>query len=587
MDNQRIAQVFEEIGAILEISDANRFRVLAYQKAAQIISDLGRDVGDIYQAEGEKGLMDIPGIGKDLALKIQELLEKGKCEYHQELLKKFDHGLLDMLKVRGVGPKKVKLFYTNLGINSIEKLKKAAEEGQLRDLPKMGEKSEAEILIALKDYDRHIERANLQVAFTQANEIIKYMEKCKGVEKVTYAGSLRRMKETVGDLDILVAGKNIETIMDYAVKFPEITKVLAKGDTKTSFLLASGLQVDVRVIAKEVFGAALHYFTGSKEHNVVLRDRAKKMGLKVNEYGVYKLVEKKGEVVEELVVSETEEQVYKAMGLPYIAPELRENRGELEAALHGELPKLLEVSDLKGDLHVHSHWSDGTQEIGEIVRLYRDRGFEYIALTDHSPAVAVAHGLNADRFELQWAEIDEIQKELDAEAKKGAPHFKILKGVECDILADGRMDLPDDVLKHMDIVVASVHSRFRLSVEEQTARVIKAFKNPYVKIFGHPSGRLINQREPISLDYEKIFRAAIAEKVALEINSQPTRLDLADNYCKLAKSMGAMFTVDSDAHHIQQVENLMFGVSVARRGWVEKDDVLNTRGLKDFLGWWK
>jgi DNA polymerase (family 10) len=286
MDNQRIAQVFEEIGAILEISDANRFRVLAYQKAAQIISDLGRDVGDIYQAEGEKGLMDIPGIGKDLALKIQELLEKGKCEYHQELLKKFDHGLLDMLKVRGVGPKKVKLFYTNLGINSIEKLKKAAEEGQLRDLPKMGEKSEAEILIALKDYDRHIERANLQVAFTQANEIIKYMEKCKGVEKVTYAGSLRRMKETVGDLDILVAGKNIETIMDYAVKFPEITKVLAKGETKTSFLLASGLQVDVRVIAKEVFGAALHYFTGSKEHNVVLRDRAKKMGLKVNEYGV-------------------------------------------------------------------------------------------------------------------------------------------------------------------------------------------------------------------------------------------------------------------------------------------------------------
>jgi len=592
MDNQRIAEVFQEIADILEIQGVNRFRILAYQKAAQNISIMARDLKDLYQ-EDPKKLEEIPGIGKDLAGKIVELITTGKCAFHQQLLKTFDKGLLDILRVRGVGPKKVMLFYSQLGIDSIPKLKHAAETGVLRDLPGMGEKSETEILNSLGEYEKHRERMTLYDAFIQASKLVSYMKKCPLIDQVEYAGSLRRMKETIGDIDILVTAKNPKKdtakIMDYFLKYPDMEKVLAHGETKSAMILHSGVQTDIRVLDRKIFGAALHYFTGSKAHNIVIRDRAKKMGLKVNEYGVFKLKQAKGkkEPEEILVGGKTEEEVFKIVGVPFIIPEMREDRGEVEAALKHKLPKPINLWDLRGDLHVHSRWSDGTQEIETIARAYMEAGFEYIALTDHSPAVTVAHGLTLDRFKLQWDEIDAINADFEKAAKKGARPFKILKGVECDILPDGSMDLPDKVLAKMDIVIASVHSRFRLTEKEQTERIVKALHNGYVKILGHPTGRLINEREPYEVDMEKVIEAAVHNHVALEINSQPSRLDLYDYYCKLAKEKGAKFTIDSDSHHTSQLNFLQFGISVARRGWVEKGDVLNTLPLKDLFKYWK
>lgn len=580
MDNTRIAQILEEIGNILDIQGENRFRILAYQKAVRVISDLAVDLKDIYQKDPKK-LLEIPGIGKDLAAKIVELIETGKCKYHEELLKKMPAGLLAMLRVRGVGPRKVKLFYATLHIDSVEKLREAASAGKLRDLPGMGEKSETEILKALEEYDRHATRMLINVALHSAKKIVEYMQRCKVIKKCEYAGSLRRMKETVGDIDILTGvdktdEKTVAEVVDFFVKYPEVDKVIGSGKTKTSVLLKTGIQVDLRVLETKVFGAALHYFTGSKDHNVELRDRAKKMGLKVSEYGVFKV---KGDK-ETLIGGKTEEEVFAAVGLKYVPPEMRENRGEFVVMENGKVPKLIELADLKGDLHVHSKWSDGANEIEDVANAYMKAGFKYIALTDHSPAVKVAHGLTPERFEMQWDEIDEINKDL-----KGK--FKILKGVECDILADGSMDLPDKVLKKFDIVVASVHSRFNLPIEEQTARVLKALQNPYVTIYGHPSGRQIGSREPIAVDMNKIMEAAKEHHVALEINGQPERMDLFDYYVKLAAEKGCMFTIDSDSHHVQQIENLQYGVAIARRGWLTKANVLNTMEMEEMLKYFK
>ncbi len=571
---------------MLEIQGENRFRVLAYQKAALTIGDLGTECSDVYTSGGTKALEEIPGIGKDLAQKIAEMIDTGKCSYHEDLMKKFSPGLLEMLRIRGVGPKKVKLFFSELKIDNPEKLRKAAQAGLIRELPGMGEISEADIIKALEEYDMHTERMMLSQALNLAEKIITYMKKCREVKRIEYAGSLRRMKETVGDLDILAAEADenkSKKIMDHFVKYGDVKSVIARGPTKTSVLLESGIQADLRVIDEKIFGAALHYFTGSKEHNVAIRDRAKRMGLKISEYGVFEIKKKRGKEEEKLVGGKTEEEIFRAVGLPFIEPLLRENRGEIEAAEKGVLPKTVELADLKGDLHCHSKWSDGTQEIEDVARYYRDAGYEYISLTDHSKSQTIAHGLTADRFEMQWDEIDEINARLEKEASAGAPAFRILKGTECDILADGSLDLPDKVLKKFDVVVASVHSRFRMTEKEMTERVINALKNPYVKILGHPSGRLINQREPYEIDMPKVIRAAIAAGVALEINSQPSRLDLFDYYCKMAREWGAKFSIDSDSHHFTQIDFLKYGVAVAKRGWLRKEDVINTMPLAELV----
>jgi DNA polymerase (family 10) len=608
MDNHKIAEIFQEMGDILEILGENRFRVLAYQKAARVIEDLPKDLRDIYQKDPRK-LEALPGIGKDLASKIVELIKTGKCKAHEDMLKHFSKGLLDILRVRGIGPKKVKLFYAELQIDSIEKLKDAARAGMLKTLPGMGEKSEMEIIKALGEYDLHQERMLLSDAMAQATTLVEYVKKNKFVRRAQYAGSLRRMKDSIGDIDILSAAKNpskeAKAIMDYFVKFEDVQSIIAKGETKTSVILKSGAQVDLRVVDEKVFGAALHYFTGSKAHNITIRDRAKKMGLKVNEYGVFKLGKDASGKDDKLIAGKTEEEVFKSVGLPYIAPELREDRGEIEAGLKNRLPEIIELKDLCGDLHLHSRWSDGKSEIEEIARAYYDAGFSYIAITDHSPSLGVAHGLTVERFKMQWDEIDEINSDFEKEFAKngggnhtkkgaaegtkiGARSFKILKGVECDILADGSMDLPDSVLKKMDIVVASVHTRFNMDEDEMTKRVLKAIKNPYVKILGHASGRLINQREPYAIDMGEIIDAAIHHKVALEINSQPTRLDLYDYYCKMAKEKGAKFTINSDGHNIAwQINSLNYGISVARRGWLEKEDVLNCMPVTELFNYWK
>ncbi len=595
MDNRRIAEIFNEISEILDIRGENRFRILAYQKASRAIDELARDVADIY-AENPKALEEIPGIGKDLAAKIVELITTGKCEFYEKTLKTFDKNLLELLRVRGVGPKKVKLFYSSLQINTVAKLREAAVSHKLRELPGMGEKSELDILQALDEYDKHSERMTLYEALHQAEKIVAWMKGCEQVKRVEYAGSLRRMKDTIGDIDILVAAStagikkgDAEKIMERFVAFEEVEKTIARGDTKTSVIMKSGIQSDLRVIDENVFGAALHYFTGSKAHNVTIRDRAKKMGLKVSEYGVFRLKHKKGkeEPEETLIAGKTEEDVFKAVGLPFIQPEMREDRGEIEEAFEGRLPKPIELKDLRGDLHVHSRWSDGNQEIEEVARAYRDAGFEYIALTDHSPSEKIQHGLTAERFSMQWDEIDEINADLAKEEKHGKPPFRILKGVECDILPDGSMDLPDSVLKKFDIVIASVHSRWNMGEKEQTERIIKAIENPYVKILGHPHGRLINQREPYDINTEAVIDAAIKNKVALEINSQPSRLDLFDYYCKMAKDKGAKFVIDTDSHHTTQMAYLRFGISVAKRGWVEEKDVLNTLPLEKLMKFWK
>ncbi|HBB02609.1 MAG: family X DNA polymerase IV, DNA polymerase (family X) [Candidatus Peregrinibacteria bacterium GW2011_GWF2_38_29] len=576
MDNQSIAKIFEEIGNILEIQNQNPFRFKAYYRAAQTIENLSQELSEIYKAD-KNGLTKIPGIGRALADTIIEILETGKSRGHDALVKTLPEGFLNMLDIRGVGPKKVKLFYTELAVKNIVELKEAAEKRLLQTLPGMGEKSESEILAAINEYlSTSHDRRLLFDAMQQADEFVAHLgdggsggknsATSKLIEAIEPCGSLRRRAETVGDIDILCASKNPEKIMERYVSYPEIAKILSQGSTKSSVVLKSGIQVDLRVIDKESFGAALQYFTGSKEHNVRTRDIAKRKGLKLSEYGVFDN--------DKMIAGKTEKEVYNAIGLPFIPPEMRENRGEIELAeklgVKGEknMPKLIELKDLRGDLHVHSDWSDASQDIETVAMAYKKAGFDYIAMTDHSAFIGITHGMDENRIKQQWKEIDKLNKKL-------AP-FKILKGCEVDIHKDGTLALPDEILKKLDIVIVAVHSAFTLPEPEQTARIIKALKNPYVKILAHPSGRLINKRPAYKVDMDAIIKTAVENDVALEINSSPSRMDLQDIYVKRAKELGAKFAINSDSHHSSHMEYLKFGVFVARKGWLEAKNVINT-----------
>lgn len=569
MDNQKIADIFDEIGSILEIQGDNPFRINAYFRAARTIAHYPKDLRDIYLTDPLK-LEEIPGIGKDLAAKIIEILKTGKCKAHQELVKKFPKGLLEMLRLRGVGPKKVKLFFGKLGIQNVDQLKKAAQAGKLRKLPKMGEKSEQEILKAIEEFRSYKhERRLLHEALQEANKYVEHMKKCNEIDKIEPAGSLRRRVETIGDIDILTTGKHAEKIMDHFLKYPEIANVIGRGPTKSTVLLKSGVQVDLRVLDPKTFGAALHYFTGSKEHNIRIRDLAKRKGLKISEYGVFKV---RGEK-EILVGGKTEEEVFKFVGFPFIPPEFREDRGEIEWALAKKpFPELIELKDLRGDLHCHTKWSDGSEELEDVVKAYKKAGYEYMAITDHSKAIGITGGLTAERIKMQWDEIDKLNKELKP--------FKILKGSEVDILRDGKLDFPDAILKKLDMVVGSVHLNFKMSEEEQTKRIIRAIESGFMHILGHPTGRLIHQRNPYQVNMKKVIEACVRNHVALEINASPTRLDLNDTYVKMAKDLGAKFVISTDSHHSSQMQFQQYGVFVARRGWLTKNDVLNTLPLE-------
>ncbi len=561
--NEDIALIFDEMADLLEIEEANPFRVRAYRNAARTIRGLGRELGEMLTA-GED-LTRLPGIGKDLAAKIEEILTTGHAKALDNLHKEVPASLEALLKIPGLGPKRVKLLYKELNIKTLKQLERAARNGKLSALPGFGAKTEQRILEAIGAHRSLETRFLRNVARQYAEPLVQYLQAISGVENVVVAGSYRRGKETVGDLDILVATKAESPVMQKFVSYDEVVEVASKGTTRSTVFLRNGLQVDLRVVEQQSFGAALHYFTGSKAHNIQVRRLGQQRGLKINEYGVFK--------GEQSIAGKTEESVFKAVGLPFIPPELREGRGEIEAATAKQLPDLITRQDLQGDLHTHSRATDGKASIEEMAQAAKQCGLKYLAITDHSQHLTVVHGLDRKRLQKQLDEIDKLNAKLSG--------ITILKGIEVDILEDGSLDLPDNVLSQLDLVIGAVHSQFRLSRSKQTTRILRAMDSRYFSILAHPSGRLLNEREPCELDMPRIIEAARERGCYLELNSQPQRLDLFDNYCQLAKEQGVLICINSDSHSTNGFDLLEGGINQARRGWLEKQDVLNTRSMKE------
>jgi DNA polymerase (family 10) len=557
MKNQQIAKIFSEIAELLELKGENPFRIRAYLRAAQNIDSLSQDVSTLSKEELEA----IPGIGKDLSGKIREYLETGRIAKYDDLKEEIPGGVLDLLKVPGLGPKKAKLFFDKLKIKSVDELEAAIRKGKLAGLPGIQKKTEENILQGIELTRRGEERRPLGRVLPLAEDIVRRMKEGAPVNRIEVAGSIRRWKETVRDIDVLTTSKHPEEVMDAFVKLPHVSRVLAQGPTKSSVITEDGVQVDLRVVEDDSFGAALQYFTGSRQHNIKLREMAVRAKLKLNEYGVFK------EPGDRRIGGKTEEEMYKALQLPFIPPELREDQGEIEAALAGKLPDLVSLADIKGDLHVHTKWSDGSHDLDEIVEAARKRGYQYIAITDHTKGLGVARGLDEKRL------ADEI-KLIDA-ANGKLSGFRILKGTEIDIRADGRLDLADEALAGLDIVVASVHSGFKQTREQITKRILSAIRNSCVSVIAHPTGRLINERDPYAVDMEAVLREAAKYGVAMEINAQPLRLDLNDQHIRMARQYGAQLVISTDTHVTTQFDYMAYGVSLARRGWVEKKDVLN------------
>ena len=567
MKNQVIANIFYQIADMLDIKGEIEFKSRAYRKAAQIIETLEEDLEDVYKREGKEGLRKIPGIGEGLAKKIAELIETNKLQYFENLKKEIPESIIQLMNIPSLGPKKVAVLYKKLGITNVEQLKKACEEGKLRGLDGFGEITERNILRGIEMLKGAKERVLLGVAFEDGTRYVDYLKKNPHIKKVSIAGSLRRMKETIGDIDILAVSDNADDVMEYFVNYPNVREVLAKGRTKSSIILDDGLQVDLRVVEDKSYGAALQYFTGSKSHNIKLRTIGIKKGLKINEYGVF------DKDTDKYIAGRTEEEVYKSLGLPYIEPELREDRGEIEAAQKGRLPKLVKYDEIKGDFHVHSNWSDGLNSIEDIVRYALKLGYRFIAITDHSQSLKVAGGLTEKQLRDKRKEIEMIQEKY--------PDIKIFFGTECDIKADGKLDYSNDLLDEFDIVCAAIHSKFKMSEKEMTERIINAIQNEYVKILAHPTGRLIGKRDAYEVDLEKVIDAAVENNVLLEINAFPDRIDLNDINIRIAKEKGAKFTIGTDAHAVDHLRFIRFGVAAARRGWLEKKDVLNTYPVKE------
>jgi len=558
MRNQEVAKIFNDIADILEIKGDNPFRIRAYRRAAQNIDSMAKDI-DVLSADE---LRKIPGIGADLAGKIQEYVQTGSMEFFDALKEEVPSGLIALLSVPGLGPKTAKLLSDKLHIKDIGDLEIHAKEGRLKGLPGIQARTESNILKGIAMIKRHTGRFSIGRMRPLADEIMEGLRRASPVGEITVAGSLRRWKETIKDIDILVTSSDPGKVMDVFVSMPEFKEVLMKGPTKSSVLTNEGVQVDVRVVSGDSFGAALAYFTGSREHNIRLREMAVRKGLKINEYGIYDV--KSGKKLG----GQQESDIYRILGMPFIAPELREDTGEIEAALEGTLPVLVEMKDIKGDLHVHSKDSDGSHDIEELVETARNRGYRYIAITDHSKGLAVAHGLSIERVLEQNKKIRAINKKL-----KG---FKLLSGTEMDIKSDGTLDYPDDVLKQLDIVIASIHSGFRQPKEQITKRIISAMKNPYVSIIAHPTGRLLGERDAYEIDMEEVLKTAGETGTAIEINAYPLRLDLNDVYVRKAKDMGVAFAINTDTHVSHQFGFMAYGAGTARRGWLAKGDVLNT-----------
>ena len=569
MKNKLIAEIFRGIADILEIKGENPFRIRAYERAGRNIESLADDVEVLIR---EDRLKDVEGIGKDLEEKIREIVSTGKLKYLEELKKDIPEGLIEMLNVPGIGPKTAKLLYEKLDIQDVVMLERMAAAGKIRGLEGMGEKTEENILAGIELFKKGRDRLDLKIATDAAYNFVNKLKELKEVKKINPAGSLRRMKESVRDIDILISSKNPQKIMDAFTALSDVKNIIAKGPLKSSVLTKDDIQVDVRVVDDASYGAALMYFTGSKEHNIKLRQLAIKNGLKLNEYGIFK--------GEKIIAGKTEEDMYKALGISYIAPELREDRGEVEAGLNNALPDLIELKDIKGDLHMHSTWSDGGSSIEDMVIKSRELGYEYIAITDHSQGLKIAGGLNTHELDLKRKDIDRMNKKYK--------NIKILFGSEVDIDSSGNLDYPDDALKDMDIVIGAIHAGFKQSKEAITRRIIKACQNKYVSIIAHPTGRLWGSRDAYEIDFVEVFKACRDTNTALEINSFPQRLDLNDINSRMAKEAGVKIVINTDSHLAEHLSMMKFGVAVARRGWLEKKDVLNTFNLNKLrLKTWK
>jgi len=571
MRNPEIAAIFYAIADILEMQNV-KWKPQAYSRAARAIESMSNDVQEIYRVEGMEGLMEIPGVGEGLAKKIVEYIQTGKIKGYERLKASLPKGLAELIEVPGMGPKKAMLLFNKLKIQNIAGLKKAAQEHKIAALKGFGAKSEENILKGVDLHEKGQERMLLGVALQIADEIVGRLKRVKGVNHIEPAGSLRRRKETIGDLDILITTENntaTKRVMDEFTSMPDVIRVLAKGETKSAVLLKGGMQTDVRVLKDDEFGSALQYFTGSKDHNIEMRKIAIKKGMKLSEYGLFKGSKR--------IAGHDEEGIYKSLGMQIMPPEMRENRGEIEAAIKGTLPKVIGYDDIRGDLHIHTKYSDGYSTVEEMAREGMRLGYEYICISDHSKGERIANGMDEKRLLKQLDEIKELNKD------KRFKNFKILTGCEVDIRSDGELDFDDDILKRLDVVICSVHSGFKSPKERMTERILTAMENKHMNILGHPTGRVMNERLPYEVDIDRVFEKAADLGIAMEINSYGKRLDLNDTDIRKALGYGVKLAIGTDSHHKDTMARISLGIAMARRGWAEKKDVLNTYPLKDLI----
>lgn len=569
MGNREIARLLYETADLMEIAAEDGFRIRSYRTAASAIESYPEKVIDIVSNPDRKAT-EVPGVGKGIAGILEEICRRGSFEKRDQLLQRFPPSALELLKIQGLGPKSIALLFEHFQVSSIDDLERICKEQKLRELPRMGAKLEEKVLRSIAQYRQSSGRFLLSFGHRVAFELIEYLSQTGGLDQITPAGSLRRGKDTIGDLDLIATGPGAEAALDSFVQHPRVHEVLGKGANKASVRFGlEGLQVDLRALASESYGAAMQYFTGSKEHNVLLRSRALKMGLTLNEYGLFRLDDNTR------VAGETEQGVYEALGLPWISPELRENCGEIEAALEGRLPKLVELADVRGDLHMHTTETDGRATLEEMAEAARLLGYEYIAITDHSKALAMANGLDEQR-------VVDFAKRV-RELNRAGLGIRIFSGIECDIMRDGSMDLAEDALAELDVVVGSIHSFMNLEPPEMTDRLLRALESPNMRILGHPTGRILLHREGYAFDFERVARAAVARNVYLEINGSPERLDLGGTLVRTARSLGAKFAISTDSHHLKSLgANMPYGVMMARRGWLSSAEVLNTLPVDQF-----
>jgi DNA polymerase (family 10) len=562
MENREIARVLWETADLMEIAGEDSFRIRSYRNGATAIDGYPERVIDILRDPNRK-ITEIPGIGKGLAAVLQEIVDRGSCERRDELLQKFPAASLEFLKIQGLGPKSIALIFEHHRVTTMDELEQLAKDQKLRDLPRMGAKLEEKVLRSIAQYRMRSGRFLLSFAHDAAEELTKYLRELEGIDDITAAGSLRRGKDTVGDLDLLVTGPNAAAALDRFALYPRVHEVLNRGVNKCSAKIGrEGLQVDVRALPRDSYGAAMQYFTGSKEHNVSVRTRAVKMGFKLSEYGLFRAED------DSRVASETEEEIYKTLGLAWIPPELRENSGEIEAASEGRIPELIELGHIRGDVHMHTTETDGRASLEEMAEAAKSMGYEYVAITDHSKAITMANGLDEKRVVAFARHVRELNQ--------NGLGIRIFSGLECDIMKDGALDIAHDALAELDLVIGSVHNHMNLEATEMTDRLLHALECPHLRILGHPTGRLLMQREPFPFDFDRIVSEAVRRNVWLEINASPERLDLNGTLARTAKSRGAKFTISTDAHHPKHLHNMWYGVVTARRGWLSPADVVNT-----------